>query len=94
MCVSLGLKKSGDSIVSEGHGYPLVVNDYITTDWKCGSLWCNVESNSHMSINSKQQITYLLKSTRSEITVFFSVKLDVRLLDNCPSGLTVVGLLN
>ncbi len=25
VCVSLGLKKSGDFIVSEGHGYPLVL---------------------------------------------------------------------
>ncbi len=25
VCVSLGLKKSGDFIVSEGHGYPLVM---------------------------------------------------------------------
>jgi hypothetical protein len=29
-----------------------------------------------------------------KLQVFFSVELDVRLLDNCPSGLKVVGLLN
>ncbi len=26
VCVSLGLKKPGDFTVSEGHGYPLVIN--------------------------------------------------------------------
>jgi hypothetical protein len=29
VCVSLGLKKPGDFIVSEGHGYPLVFFKFI-----------------------------------------------------------------
>jgi hypothetical protein len=26
VCVSLGLKKPGDFTMSEGHGYPLIIN--------------------------------------------------------------------
>ncbi len=65
MCVSLGLKKLGDFVVSEGHGYPLVL--YIKSlVYACVRLSVTVGRSDSLSMTIGQSVSLSLMGSPPE----------------------------